>query len=63
MGLIGNSSRMPPRGSGGVVLRAPGYGGDVIGGGGLLAIGIARITVTPLVTGGHDTHTQYGSKK
>jgi hypothetical protein len=23
----------PPRGSGGVVLEAPGYGGDVIGGG------------------------------
>ncbi len=28
--------------------------------GGLLAIGIARVTVTPLVTGGRDTHTLLG---
>ncbi len=27
--------------------------------GGLLAIGIAHVTVTPLVTGGRDTHTPY----
>jgi hypothetical protein len=48
---------MPPRESGGVVLQAPGYGGDVIGGGSL-AIGITRLTVTPLVTGGQDTDTR-----